>query len=112
MRVISEVSWLISAWAAVRALLSLVPVLAACTARSRMRLSMFWISLRAPSAVCTTEMPSWALRVACRSPETWARRPWLMTSPAASSAARLIRKPDDSFSRLLAIEAFVDDRLR
>ena len=77
-----------------------------------MRFSMAWTSVSAPSAVCATEMPSWALRVACLSPEIWARRFWEMTRPAASSAARLMRNPEESFSRLLPIEVFVLDRLR
>ncbi|MEZ5223222.1 MAG: hypothetical protein R2713_09995 [Ilumatobacteraceae bacterium] len=67
-RVISVLSAVISAWAAERAAESLAPVLADCTARSRMRFSMVWTSFSAPSAVWTTEMPSWALRVAWRRP--------------------------------------------
>ena len=63
MRVISVRRALNSSCAALRAAWLLEP-LAACTARSRMRWSMVLTSFRAPSAVCTTEMASWALRVA------------------------------------------------
>ncbi|CAB4603678.1 unannotated protein [freshwater metagenome] len=98
-RVISALSAVISWAAAARAAGSLAPELAAWTDRSRMRLSMVWTSLSAPSAVWRTEMPSWALRLAWRRPLVWARRFWLMTRPAASSAARLMRKPEESFSR-------------
>ena len=41
-----------------------------------------------------------ALRWAWVLPRISERRPSLMARPAASSAARLMRKPDDSFSRL------------
>ena len=66
----------------------------------------------APSAVCTTEMPSCALRTATFRPPICERRPSLIDRPAASSAARLIRKPDDSFSSDLLIWLSVTDRFR
>ena len=69
----------------------LLEPLPACTARSRMCCSMLSTSVRAPSAVCMTLMPSWALRLACLRPPTRERRFSLMTRPAASSPARLIR---------------------
>src|SRR4051794_14621103 len=88
------------------------PVLLACTDRSRMRCRMLCVSVSAPSAVCTTEMPSWVLRTATLSPPICERRPSEMASPAASSAARLMRKPEESFSSDLLIWPSVTDRLR
>src|SRR5690554_6616140 len=66
-----------------------------------MRLSMLWTSARAPSAVWMTLIPSWAFRIACFIPRIWARIFSEMASPAASSPARLILKPEESRSRLL-----------
>ena len=57
-------------------------------------------------------MPSWALRTATLRPPTCERRPSEIARPAASSAARLIRKPLDSFSSDLDIWPCVTDRLR
>ena len=91
---------------------SLVAVLAAETARSRIRCRIECTSLSAPSAVCTSEIPSCALRIATREPFTSLRRASDFTSPAASSAARLIRNPDDSFSRLLPSSTPVPERFR
>ena len=67
------------------------PVLADWTIRSWMRWSIEWTGVSAPSAVCTTEMPSWAFCVRLLRPETCLSRFWLMTRPDASSAARLMR---------------------
>ena len=67
-------------------------------ASSRTRCRIECISFRAPSAVCTSEMPSWALRLAWAVPRIWARMPSEIARPAASSAARLMRRPDESFS--------------
>ena len=77
-----------------------------------MRCRIECISVSAPSAVCTTLTPSWALRTATLRPPTCERRPSEIARPAASSAARLIRKPLDSFSSDLAIWPSVTDRLR
>src|SRR3954465_10041197 len=88
------------------------PSLLACTDRSRMRWRMLCVSVSAPSAVCTTEMPSWVLRTATFRPPICERRPSEMARPAASSAARLIRKPEESFSSDLLIWLSVTDRLR
>ena len=112
MRFSSLLSSVISVWAAAVAVASCEPLLAAWTARSRMRCRIECTSESAPSAVCTTEMPSWALRMATLVPPTCERRPSLMERPAASSAARLIRKPEESFSRLLAICPSVTVRFR
>src|SRR6478609_7273251 len=57
-------------------------------------------------------MPSWALRAATFRPLTCERRPSEIARPAASSAARLMRKPDDSFSSDLLRSFCVLDRLR
>jgi hypothetical protein len=67
-----------------------------CTLRSRSRCSIAWTSSSAPSAVCTSEIPSCALRCAAASPPACAAIRSLIASPAASSAALLIRSPDDS----------------
>ena len=48
-----------------------------------------------PSAVCTSETPSCALRWAWPRPLTWPVSYWLMARPAASSAALLMRRPED-----------------
>ena len=57
-------------------------------------------------------MPSWALRLAWAVPRIWARMPSEIARPAASSAARLMRRPDDSFS--IDFESAIDvaERLR
>src|SRR3954466_2869097 len=77
-----------------------------------MRCRIACASVSAPSAVCTTDTPSCALRTATLRPPTWARRPSEIARPAASSAARLIRKPLDSFSSDLDICPSVMDRFR
>ena len=100
-RSISESAWFTSSPRASRADWSVAPTLAACRARSRTRCKMACTSPRAPSAVWMTLMPSCALRTAILKPPTWLRSFSLIERPAASSAARLIRKPDESFSRLL-----------
>ena len=58
------------------------------------------------------ETPSWALRTAIFRPPTCARRPSEIARPAASSAARLMRKPLDSFSSDFYIWPEVTERLR
>src|SRR6476620_2768780 len=77
-----------------------------------MRWRMEVLSDSAPSAVCTTLVPSWVLRTAWVSPPICERRPSEIASPAASSAARLMRKPDDRRSSDLLIALFVVERLR
>ena len=79
---------------------------------SRTRCRIACISLREPSAVCTSEMPSCALRLACAVPRIWARMPSEIARPAASSAARLMRRPEESFSIDFDIPTEVADRLR
>ena len=74
----------------------LLVALADCTASSRIRCSMSPILLRAPSAVCDSEMPSFALRAATVRPRTWAFMRSEMARPAASSFALLTRRPEES----------------
>ena len=90
----------------------LAPLFAFWTDRSRTRCRIEVTSLSVPSAVCATEMPSWALRVATLRPPTWLRSASLLTRPAASSAARLMRRPLDSFSSDLFWLPSVTVRLR
>src|SRR6185312_4185534 len=94
MRLISSRRWVISFWMEARSVLVLVP-LAACTVnwRMRCRLSLTWPS--ALSAVCEIEMPSFALRWAWDRPVICEPMRLAMAWPAASSAAELMRRPDD-----------------
>src|SRR5690554_209040 len=59
-----------------------------------------------------TEMPSWALRAATLRPPICERRPSEIARPAASSAARLMRRPLDSFSNDFERSFCVLDRFR
>src|SRR5450830_243084 len=77
-----------------------------------MRCRIECVSLSAPSAVCTTEMPSWALRTPTLMPPICERMLSEIARPAASSAARLMRKPDESFSSDLLRLPCVVVRLR
>ena len=72
----------------------LVP-LADCTASSRMRCSASLTLASAPSAVCASEMPSLALRIATFMPRTWVFMRSAIARPAASSLAVLTRRPED-----------------
>ena len=69
--------------------------LRACTASSRMRCRLSPTFESEPSAVCASEMPSFALRMATFMPRTCAFMRSAMARPAASSLAELTRKPDD-----------------
>src|SRR5215212_10614813 len=93
MRSISQASCRTSDWMADWLVALSVPFLN-CTASSRTRWSIAWVVWRAPSAVWTSETPSWALRWAWPRPRIWARIFSEMARPAASSAARLMRKPE------------------
>ena len=79
---------------------------------SFIRSSIFWIVLVAPSAICSTELACSAFFDACDRARVSARSLFAMPRPAASSAARLIRKPDDSFCIELATALFVSPRFR
>ena len=81
-----------------------------CTASSRTRCRMLWTSSRLPSAVCTIETPSWMLRCAWARPRIWLRIFSEMPRPAASSAALLMRRPDESLSIDLEIASEVWER--
>jgi len=74
--------------------------LAACTDSSRRRVRIELTSLSAPSVVCTMEMPSLALRLACSSERTCERRRSEIARPAASSAAVAMRRPVASRRKL------------
>ena len=77
---------------------SFVPMVSeeAWTANSRKRTSMLVVSMRPPSAVCTSDTPSSVLRLAMFRERTSARRFSEIAKPAASSAALLIRSPEAS----------------
>src|SRR3954454_14224759 len=90
MRSISEASWNPSDWMA-DWLAALSEPFLNWTASSRTRWSIAWTVLRAPSAVWTSETPSWMLRWFWPRPRIWARIFSEMARPAASSAARLMR---------------------
>jgi hypothetical protein len=70
--------------------------LAACTASSRMRWIWSLSEASEPSAVCSMDTPSLALRMACDMPRIWVVMREVIAMPAASSAAELMRRPDDS----------------
>src|SRR3954468_6048585 len=90
MRSISEANWATSDWMADWLVALSVPFLN-WTASSRTRCSIECTVWRAPSAVWTSETPSWMLRWFWARPRIWARIFSEMARPAASSAARLIR---------------------
>jgi hypothetical protein len=73
---------------------------------------MLWTSFIAPSAVCSKEMPSRALDEARLRPRIWPRNFSEIASPAASSAARLMRRPELKRSRVRARTLPVVLRLR
>jgi hypothetical protein len=112
MRVSSAVSWPISVWMAAVASRLSAPALAAWTARLRIRWRMAVVVPSAPSAVCTTLTASWVLRTAWVMPPICERRPSEIASPAASSAARLIREPEESRSSEVVRASLVVARLR
>jgi hypothetical protein len=66
----------------------------------------------APSAVWTTLTPSWELRTAKLMPRILLRRPSEIVSPEASSAAELIRYPDDNRANDLSVALSVRARVR
>src|SRR5580704_5898423 len=63
---------------------------------------MLWTLFSALSAVWTIEVASLTFCPACCRPLTCVVRPWLIAYPAASSAAELIRRPEDR--RCIAVE--------
>ena len=71
-------------------------------ASSLIRVRIEDVSFNPPSAVCTIEIPSLALRSACFKDRMFAFIFSEIASPAASSAAFVIRVPDDNFAKLLS----------
>src|SRR3990167_9658562 len=67
----------------------------ACKPSERMRCRASVTLCKAPSATCSSDMPSLALRVATFSPRTCEVRRLEICSPAASSLALLMRCPVD-----------------
>jgi len=67
-----------------------------------MRCRLDAMVLMAPSAVCSREMPSLALRAAWFRPRIWLVKRSEMARPAASSRALLMRRPEDSRCREVA----------
>src|SRR5690606_510659 len=58
------------------------------------------------------EIASFALRLACSKPSTWLVSRCVITRPAASSAARLMRKPDASLSVVVPSPALAFSSIR
>ena len=84
--------------------------LRAWTASSRMRISSDDTSPSAPSAICTIETPSVALRLAWSSERMRARRRSAIATPDASSAAVGMRRPEASRCRLRPTRSLVPAR--
>src|SRR5690606_431426 len=110
-RSISAFSCCASAFSALRSDAELV-ALRDCTASSRMRCRLLEISPSAPSAVCASEMPSLALRMATLRPRICVVKRSEIARPAASSLALLIRRPDDRRCRDVASWLPDTERLR
>ena len=81
-------------------------------ASSRIRIRMLLTSFSAPSPVCVSEMPSWALRIAWLVDRICARKRSEIAKPAASSAAVEMRKPVDSRRKLACRRSVVTDSER
>ena len=106
MRFSSDTSWFTSDCRLARLSAELVE-LADWIDNSRTRWRILVLSCSAPSAVCDSEMPSLALRMAWARPRIW-EVIWLeMARPAASSFALLMRKPEDRRSIEVCIELWV-----
>jgi len=73
-----------------------------------MLLTMLMDSCSAASAVCTMLIPSLPFLMAWPSPRAWDFKESAMDMPDASSAALLIRSPDESLSRELDRELSVE----
>ncbi len=105
MRLIDWMTLSSSVWSAASWVTSLAPSLAAWRTSSRALVSRLFTSSSAPSVVCTIETAVSLLSMPCCRPEICARICSEITRPAASSAARLMRRPLDSRSSDLAIMA-------
>src|SRR5690606_1491515 len=110
-RVISWASCWYSASRLARSSAVLV-ALADCTASSRMRWAISPIWPREASAVCASEMPSLALRIATFMPRIWVFIRSAIARPAASSLALLTRRPEDRRCTEVANAFWVAERLR
>src|SRR5690606_2898608 len=110
-RVISWASCWYSASRLARSSAVLV-ALADCTASSRMRWAISPIWPREASAVCASEMPSLALRIATFMPRIWVFIRSAIARPAASSLALFTRRPLERRCTAVASEFCVADRLR
>jgi hypothetical protein len=64
----------------------------------------------APSAVCTIEMASFMLRMPWLAPLIWLLSELATLRPAASSRARLMRRPEDRRSTEVAREFWAPSR--
>ena len=84
----------------------------AWVASSRIRWRWVVTTARPPSAVCASEMPSFALRAATVMPRLCALIFSAMPRPAASSLALLTRRPDERRCREVLSELCVELRLR
>ena len=73
---------------------------------------MLETSLRPPSAVCASEIPSKLLRRAWSRDRVCARMRSEICRPAASSAAEAIRRPDDRRLKLLKMLSLARARFR
>ena len=84
----------------------------AWTDSSRSRCRMSWLSWRYPSAVWMKEMPFCEFCTAMRRPRICDLIFSDTARPDASSPARLIRMPDESFSMSLSEAILLNFRLR
>ena len=73
---------------------------------------MFVATLNEPSAVCTNDVASPAFRTAWFRPRAWKFNLLAMANPAASSAARFTRRPDESRSNDFCNWELLRPRLR
>src|SRR5471032_2142726 len=111
MRFSSELSWPASVCSAWRSLVELV-AFDDCTASSRIRCRISPELDSAPSAVCASETPSFALRVAWVMPRICEVMRSEIARPAASSLALLIRRPEDRRCSEVFRDVCELDRLR
>ncbi len=109
MRSISSISWLISSWI-LRRSSRVLESFAASRARSCIFSRIASASFRPPSAVCTREMASSAFFWATLKPRICTAILVAIARPAASSAARLILRPEDSRSMDLPMAKLVCPR--
>ncbi len=101
LKVVCDAIWVISAiccctcWSSAWRSDALFEPLADSTARVRMLCRLLTMVVSAPAAVCDSDTASFALLIAWLVPLTWVVNCWLIARPAASSAALLMRRPED-----------------